>query len=483
MSKSIRNSLIFRFSFALLVVITAAELVAGAIWFYASKVDKQDTAKDTMVSLSGSVVETFEYFQSLPVNYRHLILGQLREAGATRFFISINSNPLEIDNLAKITFADWLTDYTHDLLQEELDNVGDIRVSITNRDEIKLFNSGIKLNELPQIWTRYGLALSELDLPIVVIQIEMQPDEWFYIASVLPLSFSALTTQFIDMRQVIFLIIATALLMLCTTRLLQREFRPIKKLAKSATLMGSTLSLMEIKEEGSNETRAAIHAFNKMNRRIQAYMADRDMLFSAISHDLKTPLACLKFRTEMLDDDKTRLKFEKLLNDMDAMLHGALQCIRDTDAHEPLEQINISRLLADIADDYNFDAAINSPRVEIIGEKDVLYLGKPVAIKRCLHNLIDNGVRYGNKVAVTIDTSTSESALVVIIRDFGEGLTQQQIDRVFEPYYRADRKDQSGSGLGLTISRSIARSHGGDLLLRNHAEQGLEVQVILSRET
>ncbi len=478
MKSSYFKSITFRFSVALLVIITVAELVAGAIWFYASKLDKEETAKDTLTSLSSSITDTFSYFQSLPINYRHLILNQLRETGGTRFFISINNTMLDIENLDSLTFAPWLSDFTEVALKETLPHHSNIQVSITRREDIKLFNSGVKLNELPVIWSKYGLSLSELDLPIVVVQIEMAKGEWFYIASVIPLSFSALTTQFIDHRQLLFLVITTVLLMLCTTLLLQREFRPIKALAKSATLMGSTFHITELKEEGSNETQAAIHAFNKMNRRIQAYMADRDMLFSAISHDLKTPLACLKFRTEMLDDENAKLRFEKLLNEMDTMLHGALRCMKDTDTHEMPIDVDLKQLLLDCAEDYNHETV----RVEIHVQSSVQYLAKPITLKRCITNIIDNGVRYGDHVDVYIDTESTQESVLIVIRDYGDGLTPQQIEKAFEPYYRAGRKDQAGSGLGLTISRSIARSQGGDLRIRNHHECGLEVQIALPRK-
>ncbi|ELR63582.1 Integral membrane sensor signal transduction histidine kinase, glucose catabolism cluster [Photobacterium marinum] len=470
------KSISFRVGVTLLVVIVIAELIAGAIWFQANEESKKENITSTMLNISSAASETYNYFKSLPVNYRHLILNQLREAGGTRFFISINNTYVPNENIAGYNFTHWLSELTEKELKNKMASAKNIRVSITRREDIRVFNSGIKLDELPEIWTKYSLVLGELNLPILVMQIEMSDQEWFYIASVLPVPFSSLSTQFLDQRQLIFLGITSILLMLGTAWILQREIRPVKSLAKAATLMGSQLVVTEIKEEGSKETRAAVHAFNKMNRRVRAYIRDREMLFSAISHDLKTPLACLKLRTEMLDDDNTKKRFEKLLNEVDLMLKGALQCIRETDIHEESEWIDISQLIGTCVEYYNRE----SLRITLNSPPEVRYVGKPVAIKRCVYNLVDNAVLYGGKVDISV--SDSDDCLEITIRDYGPGIENKLLEKVFEPYFRAEQLDVHGSGLGLTISRSIARSHGGDLKLNNHPCQGLEAHLILSRE-
>lgn len=470
------KSITFRVGATLLVVIILAELIAGLIWYQANEDDKKENIKQTALSIAEGASDTYSYFQSLPVNYRHLILNQLRESGGTRFFISINDKFIPNHTLSSYRYTPWLVEQLEQEMLLELTDVEDIRVAITKRADIRVFNSGIRLNELPEIWTKYSLVLGELNLPILVMQIKMSEQEWFYIASVLPMTFSSLSTSYIEQRQLLFLGITSVLLMLCTAWIVQKELRPIKSLAKAATLMGSQLVVKEIKEEGSTEMQATVHAFNKMNRRVRSYIRDREMLFSTISHDLKTPLACLKLRTEMLDDEQTRLRFEKLLNEFDLLLKGALQCIRETDIHEEPERVDINMLLIQCAAYYNR----NKPTVSFAHSTDADYTGKPVAIKRCLYNLIDNAVLYGGKVDVSI--LNSESYLVITIRDYGPGIENKLLEKVFEPYFRSGKQGIDGSGLGLTISRSIARSHGGDLILNNHPEQGLVAELFLSRD-
>ncbi|MEZ9437199.1 ATP-binding protein [Vibrio atlanticus] len=473
MKKNILQSMVARITLSMFMVILMAEILAGAVWFTATSASKKESASHAMTAISSAAADTINYFSGLPINYRHLVLEQLRNIGGTRFFISINNHKLPITSLSDYSLVPQMEVQASELLNQQLRDSRKVHVTLTKREDLRVFNSGIKLHELPALWKDYSLVLGKLDLPIAVIQVEFSDNEWLYLATVLPLSFDSLTDNFIDSRQVIFLLIVTFMLMGVSYVVLQKEIRPFRSLARSATLMGSQMQIEEIKEEGSSETRAAIHAFNKMNRRIKSYLRDRDMFFNAISHDIKTPLACLKLRTEMMDDEQTKLRFEKLLSEVDMMLNGALQYMRDNDIHEELEWIDINDILDQCAAVHNKNGVcvslIDLPRIELYG--------KPLAIKRCLFNLVDNGVKYGNTVDISM-FSHSDS-IQIVLRDAGKGIKEDMLEKVFEPYFRDNDTGIEGSGLGLAIARSIARAHGGDVQLSNSPEGGLEVDIIL----
>ena len=465
--------MVARITLSTFLVILLAEILAGAVWFTATSASKRESASHAMTAISSAAADTINYFSGLPINYRHLVLEQLRNIGGTRFFISMNNHQLPIPSLLNHSLVPQMETQATELLEQQLKGSHKVHVNLAKREDLLVFNSGIKLDELPALWKDYSLVLGKLDLPIAVIQVEFSENEWLYLATVIPLSFDSLSDNFIDSRQIIFLLIVTFMLMGVSYVVLQKEIRPFRSLARSATLMGSQMQIEEIKEEGSSETRAAIHAFNKMNRRIKAYLRDRDMFFNAISHDIKTPLACLKLRTEMLSDEPTKLRFEKLLNEVEMMLNGALQCMRDNDIHEELEWVDINDILEQCAAVHNKDGVsvhlVDLPRIELYG--------KPLAIKRCLFNLVDNGVKYGDAVNITM-FSHSDS-IQIVLRDSGEGIREDMLEKVFEPYFRENNTGVEGSGLGLAISRSIARAHGGDIQLSNSPEGGLEVDVIL----
>ncbi|WP_413112256.1 sensor histidine kinase [Thaumasiovibrio sp. DFM-14] len=474
MKRFLSGSMVIRITLSMIAVIILAEVFAGIVWYSSTSASKKTSAEHAMSAISLAASDTVNYLTDLPTNYRHLVLEQLRNMGGTRFFISMNNQRLNMPSLANHSLVPNMENQAGYYFVNNLKSYQSVDVTITNREDLRLFNSGIKLNEVPTLWKEYSLVLGELDLPIVVIQVQLSEREWLYLATVLPLSFNALTDKFVDGRQLIFLGIATIMLIAVCYTIVQKEVRPFRSLAKSATLMGSKMQVDEIVEEGSNETRAAIHAFNKMNRRIKAYWLDRDMFFRAISHDIKTPLASLKLRTEMLDDEKAKIRFERLLGEVEMMLNGALQCLRDNDIHEELEWIDIQDLLQQCADINNE----GQTRVTFTCPDDTKIYGRPLAIKRCIFNLVDNGIKYGR--CVNIHVNCEDSATHIIIRDCGPGIDDKLLDKVFTPYFRINNSGVDGSGLGLSISRSIARSHGGNITLSNSPLGGLEVDLLFA---
>ncbi|WP_104402635.1 ATP-binding protein [Vibrio penaeicida] len=464
----IPRSLASRTSLFLLVVIVLAQLLSGAIWYqHSANKDKQGLL-NTIRSLTLSASSTVSFFQTLPSEYRHLVLNQLRNMGGTRFFVSLNNHQIPLTPIAESERKSLVIDEVKAVLGSELDNIRSMSIDFTLREHLKVFNNELPIDELPLLWAHYTLSYGDINPPILVMQIEVAPGEWFYLAAVLPAPYVNLETSFFDIREWLTMFLSAFLLLGCTWLVVRKELRPIRALAKAATLMSSKLKVPDVSEEGSSEFRAAIHAFNKMNRRIDSHINDREMLFSAISHDLKTPIACLKLRSEMLDNAEDRERFSRIANDLDLMVKGALQCIKATDIHEEIELINIPALLEHI-----ISATQNGSSTILVHSHNAQpYAGKPLAMKRCLQNLIDNGIKYGQKVE--IDVNDSEESLVISIWDHGNGVEPALIDKICEPYFRIENtSDKEGNGLGLTITQSIVKAHGGHLSFQPATTGGL----------
>ncbi|PKF80765.1 two-component sensor histidine kinase [Vibrio sp. vnigr-6D03] len=464
----IPRSLASRTSLFLLVVIVLAQLLSGAIWYqHSANKDKQGLL-NTIRSLTLSASSTVSFFQTLPSEYRHLVLNQLRNMGGTRFFVSLNNHQIPLTPIAESERKSLVIDEVKTVLGSELDNVRSMSIDFTLREHLKVFNNELPIDELPLLWAHYTLSYGDINPPILVMQIEVAPSEWFYLAAVLPAPYVNLETSFFDIREWLTMFLSAFLLLGCTWLVVRKELRPIRALAKAATLMSSKLKVPNVKEEGSSEFRAAIHAFNKMNRRIDSHINDREMLFSAISHDLKTPIACLKLRSEMLDNAEDRERFSRIANDLDLMVKGALQCIKATDIHEEIELISIPALLEHIIS----TTQNGSSTILVHTHNAQPYAGKPLAMKRCLQNLIDNGIKYGQKVE--IDINDSEESLVINIWDHGKGVDPTLIDKICEPYFRIENtSDKEGNGLGLTITQSIVKAHGGHLSFQPASTGGL----------
>jgi signal transduction histidine kinase len=471
------HSLAARTSLVLIVVIILAQLVAGMIWFQHSAKNEEQGLKSTISNLVLSASSTISFFTTIPVDYRHLILDQLRSMGGTRFFVSLNNRELPVSPIPESPRKQLVLSEARKILNNELGSDKNIKLEFTTREELKVFSAGINIDELPLLWANYSLPFSEVSPPILVIQVEISSNEWFYLAAVLPAPYGSLESSFMDNKQLFFLALSAIILLIFTWLVVRSEIKPIKNLAKAATLMDSKLYIPEVKEEGSSELKAAVHAFNKMNRRVKSHLREREMLFGAISHDLKTPLASLKLRTEMLENDETRKKFQKLLNDFDLMVKGSLQCIRETDIHEEIELMDIEEILNSSTELYNRYAK----KIDITCKEIKPYYGKPLAIKRCIQNLVDNGIKYGKELSIQVIDSSELITLLFI--DNGPGIDKKLYEKVFEPYFRAKNNDEKGTGLGLTISRSIARSHGGDVTLHNNEQSHrFEVCFTLSRK-
>jgi signal transduction histidine kinase len=173
-----------------------------------------------------------------------------------------------------------------------------------------------------------------------------------------------------------------------------------------------------------------------------------------------------------------RAKFVKDLQEMEAMVSAALDFMRGVDQREPAQPVDIMALLESLQE----DAREVGGDVRIEGAAQSSFRGHAQTLKRCLGNLIDNAVSYGQRAVIAV--ADSDSALTIRVCDEGPGIPEADLERVFEPFCRLEasrNRATGGSGLGLTIARNIARAHGGELILRNRPGGGLEAVLTLPR--
>lgn len=260
--------------------------------------------------------------------------------------------------------------------------------------------------------------------------------------------------------------------------LLQRTIRPLKQLAQQAERLGRGDKPEPISETGPREIRDTLTAFNRMQDRLERFVSDRTRMLAAISHDLRTPLTTLKLRCEFLPDGEDKQKIQQSLIIMEQMLKATLQFAQEDGLAEPIRNLDLPSLLESLCDDLQD----NGHDVSLISQEAVIYRARPTALRRALQNLLDNGVKYGGKVAAELSVSASQ--IQISIRDFGPGIPEEQLEEVFKPFTRLDpaRNVEDGSiGLGLAIARTLIHQHGGQLLLSNHPQGGLLAEIFLPR--
>ncbi|MHB1142351.1 MAG: ATP-binding protein [Sulfuricaulis sp.] len=254
--------------------------------------------------------------------------------------------------------------------------------------------------------------------------------------------------------------------------------RPLAVLATAADELGRDMRRPPLPEEGPAEVRRAAAAFNTMQARLQTHLREREQMLAAVSHDLRTPITRLRLRAELIEDETLRAKFARDLAEMEAMTAAALDFLRGARADEPVQPVDVLALLESL----QADMEETGHAVQVQGRAAAPYPARPLALKRCLANLIENAVKYGGRAEVRVKDSVGQ--LRFVVADNGPGIAEAEIERVFEPFYRVEgsrSRATGGVGLGLSVARDIARAHGGELTLRNRAGGGLEAILTLPR--
>ena len=254
---------------------------------------------------------------------------------------------------------------------------------------------------------------------------------------------------------------------------LKNQTRPIVNLAKAAEKFGKGEFVKEFKPSGAKEIRQAAYEFDKMRKRISVHLNQRSEMLSGISHDLRTPLTRLKLQLALLKQQDLAKKMSDDIEEMEKMLNEYLEFSRHQKSDET-ETVNINNLITSIIKKYD-DKQIN-----VHFEKNLKINARLNAIKRCLMNLIDNGLAYGQKVEII--TKKTISDVVIFIDDNGPGIPEKEYQNVMKPFYRIDKsrgQNKSGVGLGLSITNDIIRSHGGNISLEKSPLSGLRVKIYL----
>ncbi|MBP6115051.1 MAG: HAMP domain-containing protein [Neisseriaceae bacterium] len=304
-----------------------------------------------------------------------------------------------------------------------------------------------------------------------LVQVPLKDGQWLIFNSRIPKASSWLSSR--ALTNIGLLLMVVLALSYVAVRSLTR---PLQQLSKAADALGRNINQPPISETGPTEIRQVARAFNLMQGRLQSYIQDRTHVFSAMSHDLKTPITRMRLRTDLLDDDLLRERFEKDLKEMETMVTEALAFMKGLDNHTPAQAINPLALLQSIQTDY-LEA---NKSVSLEGEATPPLWGQAALLKRALVNLIDNALFYGQRADIQL--RHDGQGLSIDIMDAGPGISPQDQEKVFQPFFRVEssrNRDTGGTGLGLSIARNIIHSHGGDLSLHNRPEGGLKVSMTL----
>ena len=264
-----------------------------------------------------------------------------------------------------------------------------------------------------------------------------------------------------------FLVIGIAIIFL------KNQTRPIIKLAEASERFGRGEDVEEYSPSGALEIRKAGYEFERMRKRILKHLNQRSEMLSGISHDLRTPLTRIKLQMEIIKDENIKKKLSDDINEMEKMLNEYLQFSKSTFT-EKNEKFEIVELITLLVKKYNLK------NISLEKSEEAIFNGRKNLIQRCLSNLIDNALKFGENVK--INQYILKKKIIISIEDDGPGIPKSEFENVFKPFYKIDKsrnKAKSSVGLGLSIASDIIKSHGGEIELNKSEIGGLKVKISL----
>ena len=256
-----------------------------------------------------------------------------------------------------------------------------------------------------------------------------------------------------------------------------RPLAGLKRFAQAAEALGMDVERARpLSEGGPLEISRTARAFNRMQDRIRTLVDDRTRMLAAMSHDFRTPLTRLRLRAEFLSDPEDRRKMLRDIADMEAMVASTLRFISDGRTEELRESVDFVSLLTEVC----LEMDLEPPQFRLQGARLVRVVCAPVAMRRAFTNLLENAKAYASAIDVKVGCHVDK--VVVDIIDNGPGIPETEYENVFKPYYRIDasrNRRTGGSGLGLSIARSVINAHGGAISLHPVDGGGLRVETCI----
>ena len=473
------NSLLGRLSVVLVLGVLVTQIAGGILWAAQLRSKSEVETRIAAQHLAHSAASAIRYFMSLPANYRPIMIQQLREMGGTRFFINANRSLVEVKPISPDSLADIAVTAARETLKADLPFLPQFYLSFAWPENLPVSTDGVTIGDLPDSWVQHILLIKPNPAPVLVVQAEIESGKWIYLAALMPNPYFLDSSNPLSLDRVVLQCLSLAAILLLAILVVRWTTRPLAALSDAAEAFGKGETVPELPETGSREFVKTARAFSGMRERIKRYLEDRERLFVSISHDLRTPITRLKLRTELLDDDEMRNEFHDDLDELDMMVKGALQSVKDSDIHENRTEVRLDSLISRMIR----DAAMAGHEVAF-APCGINVMAKPLALKRAIGNLFDNALYYGSKVEISVRQTQAVSGRMVEveIRDHGPGIPEEAMGSLFQPYVRLEHGrnvNSGGMGLGLGIARNIVQAHGGQLLLRNHPEGGLIATIIL----
>lgn len=303
------------------------------------------------------------------------------------------------------------------------------------------------------------------DAQLMFLSAEIAPGAWLHARLIVPRPDPWLAARLAAATLLLYILVLGTMIFLAA-----RIARPLRDLAAAAEGFGGSGATPFVQPRGPSDLAHAIEAFNAMNRRVAALLAEKDHMLGALSHDLRTPLASLRIRAENIEPEEERARVIGTIEEMTAMLEDSLLLVRAGRTREAARAVDLGALADVVVEEYRELGR----DVRLTSEGRHIACVAPALLRRAIRNLVDNAVTYGGAAEVSVREAGAQ--VLVEVADRGPGIPADSMERVQEPFFRLEQsrnRETGGTGLGLTIARAIAEGAGGSLRLANREGGGL----------
>ncbi len=252
--------------------------------------------------------------------------------------------------------------------------------------------------------------------------------------------------------------------------------RPLREMAAAATRLASDLDAAPLAEQGPGPVRDLARSLNAMQGDLKRLMAERTVLLAAVAHDFRTYLTRLRLRADFIAEDEQRLKAEKDIDEMTALIEDTLLYARAGAARAPAAPFDVAALLRQAAEALRETGA----QIDLVAPEQLVANGHEGFVRRAVVNLLDNAIKYGRAARARLETAGAFATLT--IEDEGTSLQEADLERLSEPFFRIEgsrSRATGGAGLGLAISRRLVAASGGELQLDRTPAGGLRARIVL----
>lgn len=436
-------------------------LLHGVATVTVQRVEERQAARSALLEQANSLALSLQLLHSEPFEYKRSLLERLERLDVVHLSLGDAPNPAR-------QAQDERALYLRDRLRKNLNSIEtdlDTREMLTEVQRVHVADSMNPTLRRHVPWTHVYESR---------VSVRLDDGKWLCVViSSDAYDFSP------SQASLAMLLLEAGLLILLILVVVHRMVRPLRVLSGKAESFGRNLYTAPLPEDGPTEVREAARAFNKMQERIRAGVGQHERILAAVAHDLRTPLTRIRLRVEGMDPASPLRA--KLLGDIDILggiMANSAELTRGSARDEAAVRMDMNALLDSLVS----DRQDMGQDVMLEGHCRQPWTVRPNSLRRCLSNLLDNALRYSARVRIRL--LEKADVLQIDVLDDGPGIPPEMLEQVFEPFFRLDEARSphtGGSGLGLSIARSMACRNGGELSLHNRPEGGLCARLCLYR--